>query len=69
MKLKVYCTISLLGCMGKVIEKVVAELLSKEAEQRGLLSDGQFGTRSGGLPLIQQPSWSTEQMQHGWTVT
>jgi hypothetical protein len=31
--------------MGKVVEKVIAELLSKEAERRGLLSDGQFGSR------------------------
>jgi hypothetical protein len=33
--------------MGKVVEKVVAELLSDEAERRGLLSDGQFGRRRG----------------------
>jgi len=44
-KFKAYCSISLLSCMGKVIEKVVAELLAEEAEQRGLLSDGQFGSR------------------------
>jgi hypothetical protein len=31
--------------MGKVVEKVVAELLSDEAERRALLSDGQFGRR------------------------
>jgi len=46
-KLKAYRTISLLSCMGKVIGKVVAELLSEEAERRGLLSDGQFGNRKG----------------------
>jgi hypothetical protein len=33
--------------MGNVVEKVVAELLSDEAERRGLLSDGQFGSRRG----------------------
>jgi hypothetical protein len=33
--------------MGKVVEKVVAELLSEEAESRGLLSNGQFGSRKG----------------------
>jgi len=33
--------------MGKVVEKVVAELLSVEAERRGLMSDGRFGSRSG----------------------
>jgi hypothetical protein len=30
--------------MGKVVEKVVAELLSDEAERRALLSDSQFGS-------------------------
>jgi hypothetical protein len=44
---KAYRTISLFNCMGKVVEKVVAELLSEEAERRGLLSDGQFGNRKG----------------------
>jgi len=44
-KLKSYRTISLLSCMGKVVEKVVAELLSDEAERRALPSDGQFGSR------------------------
>jgi hypothetical protein len=44
-KLKSYRTISLLRCMGKVIEKVLAQLLSEEAERRSLLSDGQFGSR------------------------
>jgi hypothetical protein len=45
--LKAYCSISLLSCMGKVVEKVAAELLSEEAERSGLLSDGQFGSRKG----------------------
>jgi len=31
-KLKAYRSISLLSCMGKVVEKVVAELLTEEAE-------------------------------------
>ena len=33
--------------MSNVVEKVVAELLSDEADKRGLLRDGQFGSRSG----------------------
>jgi len=45
MQLKAYRSISLLRCMVKVVKKVVAELLSEEAESRGLLSDGQFGSR------------------------
>ena len=44
-KLKVYRSISLLSCLGKVVEKVVAELLAEEAERRGLLRDGQYGSR------------------------
>jgi hypothetical protein len=45
-KLKLYQTLSLLSCMGRVVEKVVAEILSNEAERRALLSDGQFGSRN-----------------------
>jgi hypothetical protein len=44
-KLQAYRTISLLSCMGKVVEKVVAELFSEDAERKGLLNDGQFGSR------------------------
>jgi len=40
MNLKAYRSISLLSCMGTVIEKEVAELLAQEAERRGLLSNG-----------------------------
>ena len=47
-KLQEYLSISLLRCIGKVVEKVVVELFSQEAERRGLLSDGQFGAESGG---------------------
>jgi len=46
-QLKAYRSISLLCCMGKVVKKVVAEMLSDEAERRELLSDGQFGSRRG----------------------
>ena len=31
--------------MGKVVEKVVAELLSEDVERKGLLNDGQHGSR------------------------
>jgi len=41
-KLKSYHSISLLSCMGKVVEKVAAELLSEEAKRRRLLSDGKY---------------------------
>ena len=44
-KRKSYRTISLFSCMGKVNQKVVAKLLSNEAERRALSSDGQYGSR------------------------
>jgi len=44
-KLKSYGTFSPLSCMGTVVEKVVAELLSDEAERRALLGDCQFVSR------------------------
>jgi len=37
----------LVSCMGTVVETVLTELLSEEAERRGLLRDGQFRTRKG----------------------
>jgi len=43
-KLKLYRSISLLSCMGKVVAKVVTELLAEEAERRRLLSDGRDGS-------------------------
>jgi hypothetical protein len=38
-QLKAYRSMSLLSCMGKGVEQVVAELLSDEAERRRLLSN------------------------------
>src|SRR5271154_29236 len=42
---KSYRIISLLNCLGKVVEKVAAELLSKLCERLELLYNGQFGSR------------------------
>jgi hypothetical protein len=36
-----------LSCIGKVVEKVITEVLSEEAKRRGLLCDGQFGSSKG----------------------
>ena len=44
-KLKLYRTISLPSWIRKVIEKVVAELLSDEAKRSTLINDGRFGSR------------------------
>jgi len=46
-QLKAYRSILLLSSIGKVVENIVAELLSEEAEERGHRSDGQFGSRKG----------------------
>jgi len=40
MRLTVYRSIPLQSCTGKVVDKVIAELMAEEAERRGLLSDG-----------------------------
>jgi len=46
-RLKAYHYISLVSCIGKVVEKVVAELLSNAGEKRGVLSEEQFGSKRG----------------------
>jgi len=43
--LQLYRTSSLLSCMGKVVEKHVAELHSNEAKRSALLRAGQFDSR------------------------
>jgi len=65
-KLKAYRSISLLSCMGKVVEKVAAELLSEEAERRGLLSDGQFGSRKG-RSAIDAAAIMVDRAHAAWT--
>jgi len=42
---KVYRVITLLNCFGKVVEKVAANEIAEQCEQRQLLHDGQFGCR------------------------
>jgi len=42
---KAYRVITLLNCLGKVVEKVAANAIAEECEQRGLLHDRQFGCR------------------------
>jgi len=44
-KVKAYCSISQLSGMGNVVEQEVAELLAEDADRRGLLSDGQYGSK------------------------
>ena len=47
MQLKAYCPISLLSSLGKVLEKVVTEVLLDHGDRRGLLSEGQSRSRRG----------------------
>ena len=42
---KAYRVICLLNCLGKVLEKVVATMISKTCEERQLLHNGQMGSR------------------------
>ena len=65
-KLKPYRSISLLSCMGNVVEKVVTERLSEEAERRGLLSDGQFGSRKG-RSVIDAVAIMVDRAHAAWT--
>jgi hypothetical protein len=50
-KLKLSRTISQLSCIGKVVEMIVAELLSEEADIRALVSNGQFDSRQKRSPI------------------
>ena len=42
---KAYRVISLLDCLGKVVEKVAAYLISNQYERTGALDSGQYGSR------------------------
>jgi hypothetical protein len=64
-KLMAFRSISLLSCMGKVIDKVVAELLAKEAERRGLLSDGQCVSRKR-QSAINAPAIMVDRAHAAW---
>jgi hypothetical protein len=65
-KLTTYRKISLPSCMRKVVEKVVAELLSEEATQRGLVRDGLFSNRKG-LSAIDAAAFMVDRAYAAWT--
>jgi len=52
--------------MGKAVERHVAELLSAEAERRGLLSDGQFSNRKG-RSVIHPAAIRVDRAHAAWT--
>jgi len=65
-KLKAYRSISLCSSMGNVVEKGAAELLSEVAERRGLLGDGQFGSRKG-WSAINAVAIMVDRAHAAWT--
>jgi len=65
-KLKAYHSISLLSCMGKVVQKVATELRSDEAKRWGLLRDGQFGSRKA-LSAIDAAAIIGDRAHAAWT--
>ena len=65
-KIKAYRSVSPLSCMGQVVEKVPAELLSEEAERRGLLHNGQFGS-SKGRSAIDTAAIMLDRAHAAWT--
>jgi len=42
---KAYRVITLLNCLGKVVDKIAANAVADECKRRQLLHDGQFGCR------------------------
>ena len=44
-QVKAYRVISLLNCLGKVVEKLVAGLITDHCERQGALHPGQMGAR------------------------
>jgi hypothetical protein len=65
MELNTYRSISLLSCMGNVVEKVATELLSEEVERRTLLNDGQFGRRKR-WPAIDAVAIMVDRAHAAW---
>jgi len=65
-KLKAYRSILLLSCMGKVVEKVAAELLSEQVKRSGPLSDGQLGSRKG-QSAIDAAAIRVDRAHTAWT--
>jgi hypothetical protein len=69
-KAKSYRMISLLNCLGKVVEKVVATMLADHCERKGTFHPGQYGSRRnrsavdavGVLMSKAQEAWSRKKV-------
>lgn len=62
---KAYRVISLLKCLGKVVEKLVAELITDFAESQGLFHEGQFGGRRR-RSAIDAVACLIGEIEHAW---
>jgi len=65
-KVKAHHCISLLSCMWKAVEKVVAEILSEEAQWQEVLSGGQSGSTKG-WPAIDAAAIKVDTAHAAWT--
>jgi len=65
-QLKANHSISLFSCIGIELEHVVAMLQKGADETRGLLSDGQFGSRTGWL-TINAAANMVDRLHAAWT--
>jgi len=57
--------ITLLNCLRKVVEKVAANAIAEECEQRQLLHDGQFGCRKK-KSAIDVVEWLMKRVEKVW---
>ena len=63
---KAYRVISLLNCLGKVVEKTVAYLLSNQCERTGALHPGQYGSRPQ-RSAVDAVGLAMARTQQAWT--
>ena len=63
---KAYRVISLLDCLGKVVEKVAAYLLSNQCERTGALNPGQYGSRPQ-RSAVDAVGLAMARTQQAWT--
>ena len=63
---KAYRVISLLDCLGKVVEKVAAYLISNQCERTGALDRGQYGSRPQ-RSAVDAVGLAMARTQQAWT--
>ena len=63
---KAYRCISLLNCLGKIVEKVVADLISRHCEATGGFHPGQYGCRTK-RSAVDAVGVAIAQVQEAWS--